>query len=79
MKINKVIPELPEKYTKMENSLAKVLKEDDKSGQRFKERIKKIHNDRYYRKWKAKNIINRLYSTTYPSKENEKPFEDIEN
>ena len=77
----KKIPGLSEKYMKIEQDLKSVLSQEDTSKQRFKNRIQKIHSDRYFKKWNSRNIIQRLYSTSYQvnkKKEKEKRFNSFD-
>mmetsp|Transcript_3418 Transcript_3418/g.2874 ORF Transcript_3418/g.2874 Transcript_3418/m.2874 type:complete len:87 (+) Transcript_3418:689-949(+) len=68
--------ELPEKYIKMEKELAKVLTIEDSSKERYKDRL--ILQNKYNKNWRGKDIVDRLYSSTYNHKEKEKRFKSFD-
>jgi hypothetical protein len=47
--------------------LKEILAQEDTSAQRFRNRIRKIHDQKYYKNWKSKPIIGRLYTSSHLS------------
>ncbi|CAI2375943.1 unnamed protein product [Moneuplotes crassus] len=65
---SKEIPEISEYYNRLEQELKPALADLDSHKRRLKQRIMKIHKDKYHKEWKSRQVFNRLAMTSYPTK-----------
>lgn len=63
------IPELGRKYAKFDQDVSDFLNKGDTSLERLHKRIKDIQELKYSKQWKARQFVDRLYTTSNLQKE----------